>query len=337
LFFSRNIECTIWCMWGRTKRSIQAGRWASLDAYLDLVNPILAKEPTDWSQRFASTLLENLLSAQYGVDQIEAELGRLREQFHRWSDHEPDDQDVGPLLQRLGDSVELICQLAEEVFWDFPAVAFADEAQEFISCMALCRYWEKYAGERAFRKIRIRLEEFISATRDLLKGFHAHKLATSEFLREETEKLPPELLLDFGLARDLCSVEMEEAAAFFAGRGLERVLRGVARNLAVQVQDKNKSVALHEMDFADIGEAFRRLRWKRSNQPLIDREFKSLVDLLRVARNATAHPKSPNTQSALRSNWKDVAELCAAAASDLWTTSSGGRRKLVAVTIARDW
>jgi hypothetical protein len=276
----------------------------------------------------------NLLSAQQKIDSIKEELRLLKRNFEKWDD---DEIDTETLLQNLGNSVEIICQDAEDLFMDFPVFTCTAEADDFLHEKTLTNFWEKYERERSYRKIRRRLGDFIDATGKMLENISTATKSTSDFLKEQTDELPPELNIDFNIARDLFSVEMDEAGAFFAGRGLERVLRVLAKNLKIEVQLKNGTTPLHEMDFADIGEALRRARWKKSGDPVIDRELKSLIDLLRTARNAGGHPKQNRQKSSLKRNWREIANLSASVAADVWHESSAGRGKLMSLTLQRDW
>lgn len=69
--------------------------------------------------------------------------------------------------------------------------------------------------------------------------------------------LPEELTYDFRLARNVFSIGLDEVGLFVAGRGLEKVLRRIARGrkIAVVVRTKQKPAA--EPDFYDLIEAYR--------------------------------------------------------------------------------
>jgi hypothetical protein len=313
---------------------IVRARWRTFGAYSDRVNPSFVNDEGDWYERQESTLLINILSAQSRINAITQRLRSLSDEYATW--------DVGKIpseisLVKLGEYVEEICWEAEELFMDYPASAFGSHADDFIHAMSVAKRWETYDREKRYRKLRTCIEGLIKATSALLESFLRTTDATGVMLRDELQELPPELGLEINLARDLFSVNMEEAGAFFCGRGLERVLRTIAKNLRIQVEVKGKPAPLHEMDFADIGEAFRRVRWKKNGNPVIDRELKSLIDLLRTARNAVGHPKPSKYQSSLKRGWREIASLTASASVAIWHESGGGRRKVVPLVLQRDW
>lgn len=318
-------------------RSLKDGipaRWSSYEEYVEWVRPQYVHHQGPWKGTLTDSLFENLFSGNEHFQDLHEASMKLSTAFR--GAHSNGELRLDSLDGLSRHIASVTCE-AEYLLLHIPSLATDPGAEDFLAEKDLDEHWHRYAAQGNGRKLFYELNRFVEATDKLVKAFYNLQEEGHSFLSEELRELPEELLSDFKISRDLFSVRMNEAGAFFAGRGLERILRTIAQNLRIQVEVKGKATPLHEMDFADIGEALRRVRWKKSGSPVIDRELKSLIDLLRTARNAVGHPKQKGQKSSLKANWREVALLAASAAADAWQESSGGRRKVVPVVLPRDW
>ena len=130
--------------------------------------------------------------------------------------------------------------------------------------------------------------------------------------------LPESLLLDFKLARDLFSVGFDEPGAFFAGRGLEGVIRDALRKQRIEFDSK----PAWKEDFYILIKVLHRLEWKRDGSSICDKNLHNLLQLLRSLRNSGAHPGGQNP------NPREIAKLTVEAANSLYTDFGRSRRQL---------
>jgi len=126
---------------------------------------------------------------------------------------------------------------------------------------------------------------------------------------------------------------MEELGFFSAGRGLEGVLRAVARKKQLVIESRSGITPVAEADFYDLIECLSRARWKTDKTPLIDGRIKSLLHHLRTSRNATAHP----SKIPVDENWRALAIVVASHARRLWRLAERRYAGLVEKKIARVW
>lgn len=307
-------------------------RWPSFEEYKDWVYPDSVDHPGPWRNTYINPLFDNILEIAKCLQRIEQNLRPLSSMFDDWPVNSLPQEDV---LDRAYVYVLDIAWDAEHLFLYDPEFAKTEAAADFRSEKGLHHHWERYKSTP--RKLYSRLEKFIEETGNLIGGFHAFHSEAESFLLAEAKDLPEELTEDFRTARDLFSVGLEEGGAFFAGRGLEAVLCQLARSVKLQIEQKGKAIPPDELGLAVIGEAFRRARWKSDGTPVIDKKVKSLLDLLRNARNATAHPPNKKLRHTDEQDWREIARLSAKAANALWLASGKGRRKLASKTIVKDW
>lgn len=318
-------------------RSLKNGipaRWSSYEEYVEWVRPQYVHHQGPWEGTLTDCLFENLFSAGEHFQNLREASMKLSTAFR--NAHSNRELRLDSVDELYGHLVGVTCE-AEYLLLYLPSLATDPGAGDFLAEKDLDEHWHSYVAQGNGRKLFYQLDRFVKATDKLVKAFYNLQEKGHSFLHEELRELPEELLSDFKISRDLFSVHINEAGAFFAGRGLECVLRMIAQNLRINVEVKGNTTPLHEMDFADIAEALRRVRWKKSGSPVMDRELKSLIDLLRTARNAVGHPKQKGQKSSLKANWREVALLAASAAADAWRESSGGRRKVVPIVLPRDW
>jgi hypothetical protein len=123
--------------------------------------------------------------------------------------------------------------------------------------------------------------------------------------------LPADLASDFLTARSLLSVGFDEAAVIYAGRGLEGVLRSIARRHSLLM--RNGSPAW-EARFADILTRMQELRITQTHERLLDPATANLLQYGRSTRNQVAHPP----QGSSTPKYQEQAVLMAHKAGELW-------------------
>lgn len=146
--------------------------------------------------------------------------------------------------------------------------------------------------------------------------------------------LPDELESDFRLARNLFSVGFDDIGVLIAGRGLEGVLRNIARVRKILVVDRGKQVPAHELDLNDLVEAIYHLRWKATSERLISIETRNLLHYLRSLRNAGAHSQ---TKSSRLISPRETAIIFVQTANQLWKNARNTHARLTETTIQRTW
>ena len=306
-------------------------RWKSFEEYKDWVDPSFVDRPGPWRRTQRDCLLENVMQMTKYLEKVSDELAELEERVGRWKEEQISEADF--LHQARNLAISIVCD-AEHLFLYTPELVKSDYSYDFLHEKEL---YDKWDGYKSSPRLLEAVEEFAQSTQQVITGFYKIRSTVEEFIIDSTEDLPDKLNADFRTARDLFSVDMEEAGAFFAGRGLEGVLREIARALKLRVEHKGKQIPLHEMDLADVAEAFRRARWKKNGHPVIDRKVKALLDLLRAARNATAHRSKKAADQHENPDWREIAKLSAKTANAIWLTSGKGRKKLTTTIIVRDW
>jgi hypothetical protein len=223
-------------------------------------------------------------------------------------------------------------RLAEEIVYSgellllyHKRLALSDWAYDFLTAHDMTEHWERYA---ATRRIINEVNELIDAADKLLQGYHQLQNEDERFLGDLD--LPEALQADFTLSRNLFSIGLDDLGVFAAGRGLEGVLRAIARRRKLTYQVKGKNEPLQDADFHDLTEAYARIKLANGT-PLIDKEARSLLEFARTVRNATAHPGSKKQ----RRTAHQLADVIAHAAQHLWTTNKGAR--LSKTQLIKNW
>ncbi len=264
--------------------------------------------------------------------EFQTKFSELKAIFEQWPENALPQQD---LLNRAYRCILEIAWYGERLFLYYPTFGKSPDLADFRAEKDLHKHWNRYTSSP--RKLHYEVERFVKATEELLNSFDEFQSQAESFLVDQTRDLSKKLPDDFITARDLFSVGVDEGGAFFAGRGLESVLREIARTLKIRVEHKGKQTPLDEMDLADVAEAFRRARWKSNGHAVIDRKGKALLDLLRAAHNATAHGTRKVAGQDTEPDWREIAKLSAKTANAIWLTSGKGRKKLTTTNIVRDW
>lgn len=306
-------------------------RWKSYEEYKTSVIPEFVTDAQEFNELVNFSALQRVEELFSWMVDVSGGVSSLRKLSSPWGESsEPDANSVHEAQRQVRKLVES----AEYAFVHSRSLALSDLATDFIYTKSVVRNWEKYSA----RRIVHRVKRLVSSGEKLFDAMEAIRNQAAFLFKDTVSALPPNLHADFLAAREQFELELDEAGAFFAGRGLEGVLREIARKLQVTITQRNKLVSdlVHEADFYNLIEAMSRLKWKGSGSPVLDRKVKALLHYLRSARNATAHPAGPRSYDD-EPDWRDIANLSAKATKQIWLASGKGRRKLGSNSIPRDW
>ncbi|MDA2933698.1 hypothetical protein MYX82_05090 [Acidobacteria bacterium AH-259-D05] len=197
------------------------------------------------------------------------------------------------------------------------------------------KHWDRYSAVR----IDCELRRLMEGVDELLEGFHRLISDDMWFLLAEVDDLPDFLKEDFILARDLFSVGFDEVGVLAVGRGLEGVVRAIAREKELVIShnskhNKDKESPACQARLYDLVEALYRVRWQQDGATLIDQTTRNLLHFLRSMRNRSAHPTRDSPPQ--HKNWREVAVIAARSAQNLWTEAKS-RQGLAEKVIDKTW
>ena len=302
--------------------------WTSWDEYVNAIHPVAIRH--------------GALNLSHRDTQFES-VGRLLASVNRFTNAVYALETLGfaveksPLL-RKSDAIknafphaQEAVHAGEELLLYHKRLALSEASYGFLHAHDLLEHWDRYADTSS---IAHEIYQFTKDCRELLDGYHQIARADERFIVENIE-LPENLESDFRTARNLFSVGLDEIGLLVAGRGLEGVLRRVAKDRKIYMQtSRSNPRAANEVDFADLIEVIARVRWKVKDIPLISRDTKTLLHYLRTIRNSQAHPQQ---QGNLSQTARDAARVTAITASSIWKDTSTSRAKLNPTTVIKDW
>jgi len=300
--------------------------WNSWEEFTRFVHPTEAKQ--GW---FVQSRIGTRFEAEkYIVDavgEIERSLGKLAELgFGNEAQVRKTDPSA---IDQAHDPVMIAINAGEHLLLYHKRLARDSFSYGFLHSNDLLNHWERYGA----RRLPFEINQFIADLRELLRGYYEFLSRDEDFLVREID-LPDELMQDFALSRDLFSTGFDEAGLFFAGRGLEGVLRKIASDRKISLASNKGPSPANEADLYDLIEALSRVRWKVRNEPLVSKQTKALLHYLRTSRNSGAHP-SPigfgNHSS------RDAALLVAKTADHLWNSVATTRAHLEPTRIPKTW
>lgn len=137
---------------------------------------------------------------------------------------------------------------------------------------------------------------------------------------ENVADLPDELKADFVSARNLMSLGFDEAGLILSGRGLEGVIRRVAKDHRIIMKQP-----VGRARFFDILSALETKRFAHNGVLVIDEATKHLLQYSRSIRNNPAHPDPARTGK----GHSQQAELMAQRANEIWKRCSAAGVQLV--------
>src|SRR6266480_2205285 len=249
--------------------------WASYDEYAEYVQAQYVQKSL-FRHRTSQSLLDQVTELQRSADMMSAaaqQLGKLGYDGERARPTDSDDAESAPPSAR-GICIDL-CHHGEEVLMYAKGLAQSYEADDFLHEKDILEHWDRY--DRSHR-IHDELNELLAAAWTLYNGLQNAINSTEDFLLDQLDRDFPDLLKrDFILARDQFSVGLEEPGFLNAGRGLEGVLRAVARKKLLLIETRGVVRSAAEEDFFDLIECLSRARWRTDKSPIINPRIKSLL------------------------------------------------------------
>ncbi|MDC4203788.1 MAG: hypothetical protein MPW14_09105 [Candidatus Manganitrophus sp.] len=305
--------------------------WSSYEEFNDFVHPVELDNPNNfealgWESRFENQI--RLVEAVNGLRNAAENLRKMG--FTK----EPNKQSASRLRQAREISWSVV-RLGETILLCHKRLAQSNWSEDFRDEKDLDEHWERYCSEGSpYPRIFHELKNLINASEKLLKGYDDFLTKDRGFLIEKLD-LPDELQDDFILSNNLLSVGFDEVGVLIAGRGLERVLREIARSKKINVLHKNRSLPAEDADSYDLIEALYRVRWQKDNSRLIDSETTLLLHLLRTVRNQGAHPTP--TSPLREKNAREMASIITRTSNSLWKEITQRQDQFINSTITKDW
>jgi hypothetical protein len=303
--------------------------WDSYEEFRNNVNPVMI----DHEGPLRAARFETLCEQQAKIGKALAELDETRTKLGKlgFTDDPPrEDRD------NLGEAHSLCLEAAyagEELLLYHRRLALSRSSYNFCHQKDIVEHenWDRYsATNRIFHEI----AKLVEAVDELVQGYHDLVTLDSEYLSIDRD-FPDAVLVDFRLARDLLSVGADEIGLLIAGRGLEGVLRHIAKDRRVILEDRGKAAPASEVDFYHLIEAFGRLRWRGTGVPLLDKDAVALLHYLRSIRNAGAHPVVGGGRK--NESAREIAKVTVEKAGSLWKDASKAGARLVSTKVKRTW
>jgi hypothetical protein len=209
-------------------------------------------------------------------------------------------------------------------------LALSDASYGFLHQNDLLEHWDWYAGGN---RILHEIQQLVADVGKLLDGYQRMEREDEQWLVEDLD-LPKTLEVDFRMSRNLFSVGFDEAGLFLAARGLEKVVREIARGRKIVLVIGKKSQPASRADLHDLIETMARVRWKAKNEPLLTKEAKSLLGYIRTVRNGGAHSGRSDADT---TDFRQKAAIIARSANQMWNGITTSRARLAPTQIQKDW
>lgn len=209
-------------------------------------------------------------------------------------------------------------------------LALSEASASFLHENDLLDHWERYAAGPG---IVHEISEFADAVAELLEGYERLAREDQRLLLDDLD-LPEPLEDDFRLSRNLFSLGFDEVGLFIAARGLEKVVRKIARDRKIELTNGKKTGPACEADLHDLIETMSQVRWKVKGTPLITKETRTLLQYIRTVRNSGAHSTHQEAES---ENFRQTASIIARSAQRLWNSVSSSRARLTPTTVQKNW
>jgi hypothetical protein len=242
----------------------------------------------------------------------------------------PEDRDT---ISKAREPVVRIVYEGERLLLYHRRLAQSDAAYGFLHQHEILEGWENYA--ETDHRIALEIDQLVEDTQDLITGFHGIVLEDSRLLASRLRSIPREHLPDFDLARDLFSVGFDEVGLLIAGRAMEGILRHIARTRRVTILHRGTKLAVQDLSFKNLIEAFYRIRFRKTGERVLSREMRALLDFVRELRNTHAHPATPGRRQTIAP--REAAILLAEFANSLWGDIVASKGGLAGTTVQRDW
>lgn len=305
-----------------------AWTWDSWEEYVDAVHPVGIRRGTFNLSRRNTQLqsARHLLEAVHGL--TEAWHALMAIGFKEKGSLAPRDSTA---IRQAHNSVIQAVYAGEELLVYHKRLALNEASYGFLHQHDILDHWDRYA---ASERIAIEIQQLIEDIRELLDGYE-HLAREDERLLLDGMDLPLELEQDFRLSRNLFSVGFDEIGLFIAARGLEKVLRKIARDRKILLESaKGKTVPADGVDLHDLIETMSKVHWKVRGTPLISRQTKTLLQYVRTVRNSGAH--SGQTEVEME-DFRGTASIIARSANRLWNSVAKSKARVSPTTVPRSW
>lgn len=301
--------------------------WSSFEEFKKRVYPIEIDKPGFFEETHDASQFENLERLFEAIKEFSFANDKLRREVNRHKKAIIEDAKFEQAWQFIWD----IIRTGETILLYHKKLNDSSWAYDFRKEKSLAEHWDSYS----VRRRRLELDRLIKAAEKLQEGFYKLMSEDRRFLINDIA-LPDFLMKDFILSRNLFSVGFDEVGLLIAGRGLEGVLREIARtrNIKIKFVQKNKELLASEADFSDLIETFYRLKWQKDRSRFINQETKNLLHFLRSIRNSSAHP---NRENSLPGPSRELASVIAKTANTLWSIAKQSRTRVFQKTIEKDW
>lgn len=302
--------------------------WESWDQYREWCHPAAIRRGTYTLSR-SNTQMES-------VRHLLRAVAELRESAHEltsmgFGPNGPERLTYDPaLVDHARNHVIQAIHAGETLLVYHKRLAMSDASSGFLHQNDLLEHWDRYAGGHS---ILHEIQQLVEDVGELLDGYQRMEREDEQWLVKDLD-LPKPLEMDFRISRNLFSVGFDEAALFLAARGLEKVVRQIARDRKIVLATSKKTQPAAEADLHDLIETMARVRWKAKDEPLLTKEAKSLLEYIRTLRNGGAHSGRADADT---TDFRQKSAIIARSANQLWHAITTSRAKLAPTQIQKDW
>ncbi len=280
-----------------------------------------------WRLTVQSSSFENQHRLHLAAEHVRTLLSEL----HKLGYGKPDGNSDDPAnLQSAKALATELIHYGDELLLYHKRLAIGSGAYGFLHQHDIAEHFARYHDVRIARE----LDQLARDTDDLLRAYDRLVEEDPRLLLDRLS-LPDDLAADFRLTRNLFSVGFDDVGILIAGRGLEGVLRAIARARKIMILVKGKAEPVYDADAYDIIEALSHVRWKASGVRLLDRETKALLHYLPTKRNGGAHPQTAAGIPA--ASPRETAVIITDVANNLWRSVTTTRAWLDPLLVPKTW
>lgn len=301
--------------------------WITEEEFKEFVHPVELDKSGQFKLYLLSSAFERQKELCLSVEELQRALEKLADMG--FGNEEISGEVEQRDLEKVRKGIWDIARSGEEILLYHKRLALSEWSNDFLHEKDLDEHWERYAPTgRIFKE----LNQLIYASQKLLTGFYKFIDEDRNFVVNDVE-LPESLALDFVHARDLFSVGFEEIGLLVAGRGLEGILREIARIRGIKIKNKKGISEASEASFFDLIETFYRLKWEDGEVRFIDSSTKALLHFLRETRNSGAHPSINSSWGAARG----IVLVVAKTGNLLWANGKKRESPIVEKVVQKNW